>query len=145
MDLPVGPDYVVGPGDGLAIDLWGGVAQRLYRTVDREGRLSLPEVGPVLVSGRTMTEVQETVQHVLRTQYRNVSADISLSRLRTVRVYVVGDVRHAGAYDISSPSTPLNSLFAARGCTGGGSLRSLKHFHGAQQIEETHPSDLLLP
>src|SRR5450755_305938 len=70
MDLPVGPDYVVGPGDGLAIDLWGGVSEHLYRTVDREGRLSLPEVGPMLVSGRTMTEVQETVQRVLRTQFR---------------------------------------------------------------------------
>ena len=51
MDLPVGPDYVVGPGDGLAIDLWGGVSERIVRTVDSEGRLSLPEVGPVLVSG----------------------------------------------------------------------------------------------
>ena len=37
MDLPVGPDYVVGPGDSLEIDLWGGVSQRLFRTVDREG------------------------------------------------------------------------------------------------------------
>jgi polysaccharide export outer membrane protein len=144
MDLPVGPDYVVGPGDGLAIDLWGGVAQRLYRTVDREGRLSLPEVGPVLVSGRTMAEVQQTVQHVLRSQYRDVSADISLSRLRTVRVYVVGDVQHAGAYDISSLSTPLNALFAAGGCTGEGSLRSLKHFRGKQLIEEIDAYDLLL-
>jgi polysaccharide biosynthesis/export protein len=144
MDLPVGPDYVVGPGDGLAIDLWGGVAQRLYRTVDREGRLSLPEVGPVLVSGRTMTEVQQTVQHVLRTQYHDVSADISLSRLRTVRVYVVGDVQQAGAYDISSLSTPLNALFAAGGCTEEGSLRSLKHFRGKQLIEEIDAYDLLL-
>ncbi len=144
MDLPVGPDYVVGPGDGLAIDLWGGVAQRLYRTVDRESRLSLPEVGPVLVSGRTMTEVQQTVQHILRTQYRDVSADISLSRLRTVRVYVVGDVAHPGAYDISSLSTPLNALFAAGGSTAEGSLRSLKHFRGKQLIETIDAYDLLL-
>ncbi len=144
MDLPVGPDYVVGPGDGLAIDLWGGVAQRLYRIVDREGRLSLPEVGPILVSGHTMTEVQQTVQHILRTQFRDVSADVSLSRLRTVRVYVVGDVQHPGAYDISSLSTPLNALFAAGGCTAEGSLRSLKHFRGKQLIEEVDAYDLLL-
>ena len=45
MDLPVGPDYVVGPGDGLAIDLWGGFSQRFTRTVDREGRIMLPEAG----------------------------------------------------------------------------------------------------
>ena len=59
MDLPAGPDYVLGPGDGLTIDLWGGVSQRLFRTVDREGRLSLPEAGPLLVSGKTLGEVQE--------------------------------------------------------------------------------------
>jgi len=45
MDLPAGPEYVVGPGDGLNIELWGGVAQRLQRIVDREGRVALPEVG----------------------------------------------------------------------------------------------------
>src|SRR5215469_8940235 len=101
IDLPVGPDYVVGPGDGLAINLWGGVSSRLFRTVDREGRISLPEAGPLLVSGRTLGDVQQTVQQLLRTQYRDVSADVSLSRLRTVRVYVVGDVVEPGAYDIS--------------------------------------------
>src|SRR6516165_9378371 len=53
--------------------------------------------------------LQATVQQVLRTQYRDTSADISLSRLRTVRVYVVGDVVEPGAYDISSLSTPLNA------------------------------------
>ncbi|MBI3669138.1 MAG: polysaccharide biosynthesis/export family protein, partial [Acidobacteria bacterium] len=98
MDLPAGPDYVVGPGDGLAINLWGGVAQRLYRIVDREGRLSLPEVGPILVNGRTMGEVQQAVQQILRTQFRDITADVSLSRLRTIRVYVVGDVEQPGAY-----------------------------------------------
>src|SRR6266849_6602945 len=101
MDLPVGPDYVIGPGDGLAIDLWGGVSQRFVRVVDREGRVSLPEVGPLLVSGRNLADVQQAVRQVLRTQYRDVSADVSLSRLRTVRVYVVGDVTAPGAYDIS--------------------------------------------
>src|SRR3989442_15414798 len=115
MDLPVGPDYVVGPGDSLSIDLWGGVSQRLLRTVDREGRLALPEVGPILVSGRTLGDVQQEVQHVLRTQFRDVSADVSLQRLRTVRVYVVGDVASPGAYDVSSLSTPLNALFVAVG------------------------------
>jgi len=43
MDLPVGPDYVVGPGDGLTIDLWGGVSTRLMRVVDRQGRVALPK------------------------------------------------------------------------------------------------------
>jgi len=144
MDIPVGPDYVVGPGDGLAIDLWGGVSQRFVRVVDREGRITLPETGPLLVSGRTLGDVQEAVQQVLRTQFRDTSADVSLSRLRTIRVYVVGEVAEPGAYDISSLSSPLNALFAAGGVTSRGSLRTLKHYRGKKLIEEVDAYDLLL-
>jgi polysaccharide biosynthesis/export protein len=144
MDLPVGPDYVVGPGDGLSIDLWGGVSQRIFRTVDREGRLVLPEAGPLLVSGKSLGEVQESVQRVLRTQFRDVSADVSLLRLRTVRVYVVGEVALPGAYDLSSLSTPLNALFAAGGVTARGSLRTIEHYRGKELLEEVDAYDLLL-
>jgi len=144
MDLPVGPDYVLGPGDSLEIDLWGGVSQRLFRVVDRQGRVSLPEAGPLLVSGRNLGDVQQAVQQALRTEYRDVSADVSLSKLRTVRVYVVGDVAQPGAYDISSLSTPLNALFVAGGVTPRGSLRALKHYRGKELVEEVDAYDLLL-
>ena len=144
MDLPVGPDYVLGPGDSLSIDLWGGLSQRLFRSVDREGRLLLPEAGPLLVSGKSLGEVQEAVQRVLRTQFRDVSADVSLLKLRTVRVYVVGEVTAPGAYDVSSLSTPLNALFAAGGITARGSLRRLEHYRGKQLLEEVDAYDLLL-
>ena len=144
MDLPVGPDYIVGPGDSLAINLWGGVSQRLLRAVDREGRLALPEAGPLLVSGKSLGEVQDAVQRVLRTQFRDVSADVSLLKLRTVRVYVVGEVAAPGAYDVSSLSTPLNALFAAGGITSRGSLRRLEHYRGKQLVEEVDAYDLLL-
>jgi protein involved in polysaccharide export with SLBB domain len=144
MDVPVGPDYVVGPGDGLNVELWGSVSQRLQRVVDREGRLSLPEVGTVLVSGKTLAEVQRTLQSQLRGEFRDVQTDVSLARLRTVRVYVVGDVAKPGAYDVSSLSTPLNALYMAGGPTPGGSLRVIRHYRGKQLIEEVDLYDLLL-
>src|SRR5882757_9241517 len=144
MDLPVGPDYVVGPGDGLSVDLWGGVSQRLYRTVDREGRVSVPDIGPILVSGKSLAAVQQSLQQILKTQFRDVSADVSLARLRTIRVYEVGDVANPGAYDISSLSTPLNALFAAGGPTTRGSMRTLKHYRGTQLVETVDVYDLLL-
>ena len=144
MDLPAGPDYVVGPGDGLAFDLWGSISRRLTRTVNREGRVSLPEVGPILVSGKSLAEVQENVQKILRTQFRDLSADVSLSRLRTIRVYEVGDLVNPGAYDISSLSTPLNALFAAGGPTVRGSLRVVKHYRGNQLVQVVDVYDLLL-
>lgn len=144
MDLPVGPDYVVGPGDSLSLNLWGGVSQQLVRVVDREGRVALPEVGAVLVSGRTLGDVQDEIQQALRTQFRHISADVSLLRLRTVRVYVVGEVVSPGGYDISSLSTPLNALFVAGGITPLGSLRRLEHYRGKQLIEQVDAYDLLL-
>ncbi len=144
MDLPVGPDYVLGPGDGVSVDLWGGVSRRFYRVVNHDGRISLPEVGPLLVAGKSLADVQESVQKTLRTQFRDVSADISLSRLRAIRVYVVGDVVRPGAYDVGSLSTPLNALFAAGGPTGRGSLRILRHYRGNTLVEDVDVYDLLL-
>jgi protein involved in polysaccharide export with SLBB domain len=144
MDLPAGPDYVVGPGDGLSIDLWGGTTQRIYRVVDREGRVSLPEVGPLLVSGKSLADVQQSLQQLLRTEFRRVSADVSLARLRTIRVYEVGDIANPGAYDVSSLSTPLNALFVGGGPTQKGSLRIVKHYRGNQLVETVDLYDLLL-
>jgi polysaccharide export outer membrane protein len=144
MDVPAGPDYVVGPGDGLSIDMWGGVSQRIFRIVDREGRVSLPEVGPVLVSGKSLADVQTHLQDTLRTQFRQLSAAVSLSRLRTIRVYEVGDIANPGAYDISSLSTPLNALFVAGGPTQKGSLRIVKHYRGDQLVQVVDLYDLLL-
>lgn len=144
MDMPVGPEYVLGPGDGLSIDLWGSVSQRLQRVVDRRGLVSLPEAGVVQVAGRNLGDVQHMVQSVLRTQFRDVDADVSLSRLRTVRVYVVGDVERPGAYDISSLSTPLNAIYQAGGPTTRGSLRYLKHFRENKLVQKIDVYDLLL-
>lgn len=144
MDLPVGPDYIVGPGDALSIDLWGGISERLQHVVDREGRVALPEVGTVEVTGRSLGDVQHIVQTVLRSQFRDVNADVSLARVRTVRVYVVGDVERPGAYDVSSLSTALNALYIAGGPTSEGSMRVLEHYRGKQLVEQVDLYDLLL-
>src|SRR5206468_4728108 len=119
-------------------------SQRLQRVVDRQGRVALPEIGTIQVSGKTLAQLQHTVQSSLRAQFRDVEADVSLARLRTIRVYVVGDVANPGAYDISSLSTPLNALFVAGGPTQKGSLRIVKHYRGSQLIEEVDLYDLLL-
>src|SRR5581483_1012068 len=144
MDLPAGPDYVLGPGDSVSIDLWGSVSQRLHRTIDREGRLGLPEIGAIQAAGHTLGDVQHIVQTALRTQFRQLDADISLDRVRTIRVYVVGDVERPGAYDVSSLSTPLNALYEAGGPTNKGSMRLLKHYRGNQLVENVDLYDLLL-
>lgn len=144
LDLPVGPEYVLGPGDALKIDLWGSVSQRLQRVVDREGRISLPESGAVQVTGKTLGAAQQEIQAVLRTQYRDIRADVGLARIRTVRIYVVGDVVQPGAYDISALSTPLNAVLAAGGPTSRGSLRTVVHKRGNKTVQETDLYEMIL-
>lgn len=144
IDLPAGPDYVLGPGDGLFINLWGSVSQRFKVTVDRGGQIALPEAGAVMVAGQTVAAAQQQIQQALSGQFKNARIDISLTRLRTVRVYVVGDVAQPGAYDLSSLSTALNALFAARGSTPQGSLRVVRHFRGSQLVREIDLYDLIL-
>ena len=94
--------------------------------IDRQGQIELPEAGTIMISGMTIDQAQSAIQQALSTQFQNEHVEISLGRLRTVRVYVVGDVQRPGAYDVSSLSTPLSALYAAGGPTSRGSLRILR-------------------
>lgn len=144
LDLPVGPDYVLGPGDSINISIWGGLAQQVTRVVDREGQVTLPEAGPLVVAGFTLEKAQTAIQEALSRQLRDAKVEVSVSRLRSVRVYVVGDVQRPGAYDVSSLSTPLNALYAAGGPTAIGSLRTVRHYRGKQLIRDIDLYEFLL-
>lgn len=144
LDVPAGPDYVVGPGDSLTVAIWGGISQNLTRTIDRNGELNLPDAGPIQVAGLPLERVQDVIADALKMQYRNVQVAVTVARLRSIRVYVVGDVQRPGAFDISSLSTPLNALFAAGGPTSIGSLRVVRHYRGKQLLGEIDLYDFLL-
>lgn len=144
LDVPVGSDYVLGPGDQLVIEYWGSASQRLQVNVDREGRIVLPEAGSILVAGRTLGDAQKMIQSTLARQFKNIAVDVTLGRLRSVRVYVVGDVKKPGAYDISALSTALSALLAADGPTDTGSLRIVKHFRGQKLVEQIDLYELML-
>jgi protein involved in polysaccharide export with SLBB domain len=144
VDIPIGPDYIVGVGDGLIINLWGGVSQSFSRTIDREGKIVLPEAGTIVVAGLSLERAQALIQAALSQQFRDAKIAVTIARLRTVRVYVVGDVQRPGAYDISSLSTPLNALYAAGGPTSVGSLRIARHYRGKELIREVDLYDFLL-
>ncbi|HEV2484006.1 MAG TPA: SLBB domain-containing protein [Terracidiphilus sp.] len=144
MDLPAGPDYVLGPGDSLTVNMWGAQANRLSGVIDRQGQIALPEVGTIMIDGMTITQAQSAIQKALDTQFQGEHVEISLGRLRTVRVYVVGDVQRPGAYDVSSLSTSLSALYAAGGPTTRGSLRILRQYRGKQLVRQVDLYDLLL-
>src|SRR5205085_10566329 len=106
--------------------------------------LSLPQIGSIQAAGHTLGAVQQMVQTSLRSQFRQLDAVVSLDRLRTIRVYVVGDVQRPGAYDVSSLSTPLNALYQAGGPTSRGSMRVVKHYRGNQLMVSVDLYGLLL-
>jgi protein involved in polysaccharide export with SLBB domain len=144
VDLPIGPDYVLGTGDGLTINLWGGISQNFARVIDREGKIALPEAGSLEVAGLTLQQARSSIESALKRQYHNAQVDVTIARLRTVRVYVVGDVQRPGAYDVSSLSTPLNAIYQAGGPTSVGSLRIVRHYRGQQLIREVDLYSFLL-
>jgi len=144
VDVPIGPDYVLGTGDGLTINLWGGISQSFSRVIDREGKVALPEAGSLVVAGLTLQQARSSIEGALKPQYHNAQVDVTIARLRTVRVYVVGDVQRPGAYDISSLSTPLNAIYEAGGPTSVGSLRIVRHYRGQQLIREVDLYNFLL-
>jgi len=92
----------------------------------------------------TIAQAQAAMEKALNTQFQKEHIEISLGRVHTVRVYVVGDVQRPGAYDVSSLSTPLNALYEAGGPTSQGSLRILRQYRGKQLVRETDLYDFLL-
>src|SRR6185437_5943127 len=144
LDVAPGPDYIVGPGDTLTINMWGGITRSFNRVIDREGRILLPEAGSLQVAGLSLERTQDLIGASLKHQYRDAQVAVTVSRLRSVRVYVVGDVQRPGAYDISSLATPLSALYAAGGPTSAGSLRMARHYRGRQLVENVDLYDFLL-
>jgi protein involved in polysaccharide export with SLBB domain len=144
LDVPLGPDYVLGPGDELSISIWGGISQVLTRLVDREGRIMLPEAGQIQIAGLTLDRAQGLIDGALQRQFRNAHVAVTLARLRTLRIYVVGDVQRPGAYDVNSLSSPLTALSAAGGPTAVGSLRVMRHYRNNELLGEIDLYDFLL-
>ena len=144
LDVPIGPDYVLGPGDKLTIHLWGGSTQTIARMVDRDGTLFLPEAGSLQIAGLTLGKAQGLIESALRNQFRDAQVSVVVSELRSVRVYVVGDVQRPGGYDLSALATPISALYAAGGPTAVGSLRTLRHLRGEKLVEDVDLYDFLL-
>jgi len=144
LDVPLGPDYVVGAGDTLTINMWGGMTQSISRVVDRDGRILLADAGSLDVAGLALQRAESLIEGALKKQYRDVQVTVTVSHLRSVRVYVVGDVQRPGGYDISSLATPLSALYAAGGPTAVGSLRVVRHYRGDRLIEDVDLYDFLL-
>ena len=142
--VPVGPDYVIGPGDSIRIILWGSVQGEYNLTVDRNGQVDIPKVGVVHVSSMTFKQLREVIDREFSRQYTNFQMNVTLDNLRTIQVYVVGQARFPGSYAVSSLSTLVSALFAAGGPGKSGSLRDIQVRRGGKVITHFDMYDFLL-
>ncbi|WP_281999549.1 SLBB domain-containing protein [Geotalea uraniireducens] len=125
-NLPVGADYVLGPGDSVRIDVWGSLQARYDLTVDRNGEINIPKVGAVKVWGLSYTQAKDIINRAFATYYKGFQLNVTLGSLRTIQVFVVGEVEVPGTYYVSSLATVINALAAAGGPSKNGSLRTIK-------------------
>lgn len=124
--VPVNSDYVVGPGDTLLINIWGSVQESFPVEVDREGKIMLPKSGPLYVWGMKLKEAESRITQRLNEYYTNFNVDVSMGKLRNIRVFIMGEVRKPGAYSVSSQSNIFQALYQAGGPTKMGSMRKIK-------------------
>lgn len=121
------PDgYVIGPGDELVIQLYGAVDLLERFVVDREGRILIPRVGPIRVAGLRFSEVEGHITRSIGEIYRNFRLSVSMGRLRSIEIYVLGQARAPGRKVVSSLSTLINALFETGGPAASGSMRAIE-------------------
>jgi polysaccharide export outer membrane protein len=143
-DVPVGPGYVLGPGDEFNVQLAGQVNQTLRLTVDRSGAVAIPGVGSTHIAGLTYGQLNRFLTDQLGKIYRNFTLNAQMGALRTIQVFVVGQARRPGTYSISSLSTLLNAVFASGGILSTGSMRDIQVKRGGVTIDHLDLYDLLL-
>jgi protein involved in polysaccharide export with SLBB domain len=143
-NIPVTPDYVIGPGDELHLQIWGQINQRGSFVVDRTGSISLPTVGTIHVAGLAFSQLSDFLKSQLTRVYRNFDLNVNLGQLRSIQVFVVGRAKKPGNYTIGSLSTLLNALFASGGPLPEGSLRDIQVRRGTQTITHFDLYELLL-
>ena len=130
---PVDPEYPIGPGDEVIIQVWGDNEFTHAAVVGREATITVPDIGQIVLNGLTLAQAKRLITDRLgavysgiRTRRPTTFVDVTLGKLRTIQVFILGDVVRPGGYTISSVSTVLNALYNAGGPTSHGSMRDVR-------------------
>jgi polysaccharide biosynthesis/export protein len=142
--IPVTGGYVLGPEDEILLRVWGQIDFNARLVVDRGGEVFLPKVGALAVSGLRYEQLSDFFRAAIGRVFRNFDLTVSLGRLRSIEIFVVGQARRPGTYTVSSLSTLVNALFASGGPANSGSLRRIQLRRENRLVEEFDFYDLLL-
>ena len=138
---PVNEGYLIGPQDELRLTLWGATEFQYDLDVDREGRIYVPKAGQMVVAGRQLKDLRREMKQWLSRSYAgletdppSVFMDLTITRLRSIRVFVLGEVARPGGYSMSSYSTLFNVLYSVGGPLTRGSLRNIQVTRDGQVV-----------
>ncbi|GEM_PF-250338 len=145
-DFPVSADYVLGPGDELRITVWGKIDGDFIKTLDRDGKIVLPQLGPLHLAGMSFSEAKTFIHTAFARFYKasEVKINISMGQLRTMLVFVVGKAAHPGSYTLSSFATLINALFISGGPGPIGSMRDIQVKRNGKTVTRFDLYDLIL-
>ena len=142
-NIPVTPDYIIGPGDELIITAWGQIDVDYRAAVERNGTIRIPKVGVVPVAGIRYQNITQHIRSAISRTFRNFDLMVTLGELRSVQIFVVGQARRPGSYTVSSLSTLVTAVFAAGGPSVRGSMRAIQLKRGSNVVAELDLYDLI--
>jgi polysaccharide biosynthesis/export protein len=144
--VPVGPDYILGPDDELWISVWGQINSVNNYVIDREGKITIPQLGVIYLAGLDYAKATKLIAERFSSLYKPsaVKINVSMGRLRTIGIFVVGKVNNPGSYNVSSLSTLINALFAAGGPSKDGTMRDIQLKRNGETIVHFDLYDFLL-
>ena len=143
-NVPVTPDYAIGPGDELYIRAWGSVDIDYRATVDRNGTIAIPRVGVISVAGIRYQDLTAYIKNAVSRVFRGFELSVTMGQLRSIQIFVVGQARRPGSYTVGSLSTLVNAVFAAGGPSNRGSMRSVQLKRGNKTVADLDLYELLV-
>ena len=146
-------DYRLGPGDQVVIEVWGASEANIVQKVTPDGYISIPDVGPIAVNGLTVQAASNRIRAKLSKIYSGMktanvdlstNVKVSLGKIRTIQVNIMGEVARPGTYALSSFSTVFHALYKAGGVSPIGSLRNIKVVRGGRTVATIDVYDYIL-
>lgn len=131
--LALPEDYQLGPGDNLIIKVWGRIEQEYDLTVDRQGTIFIPKVGEIAVWGLDIESARERIYSQLEKSFSDFKLSVTLGKLKSIQVFVFGEVKYPGSYSVNSLATLFSTLYVAGGPTERGSLRKIRLLRNGEE------------
>jgi protein involved in polysaccharide export with SLBB domain len=143
-DVPVPSEYMIGPGDTINIQLYGKDSNSYSLTVQRDGTINFPDLGPLSLVGMSFAEMKAFLSDKVKKTMIGVDCGITMGALRSIRIFVAGDAYKPGSYTVSSLSTITQALFVSGGANEIGSLRNIQLKRAGKTVGTFDVYNLLL-